>query len=271
MRARLYRQLIVTALAAALVPVGMLIGLQPAEAQAGTCESWSGAQPPSPGTSDNTLFSTTVLSPCDAWAVGFAFSGGADQTLIEHWNGSAWKIVPSPDPGSANNSLASVRAVSATNIWAVGSFSDGTVSEALILHWDGHSWGQFENPDPGSTANELSGVRAVSASDVWAVGSFGNGTAHQASSCTGTVPDGSRWPAPTPAPATTCLAWPPARPATHGQLARSTVPFAWPWPFTAAERAGPGRAHQDHALRLSPGMARSPVVIRAVITPRFQL
>ena len=177
MRARLYRQRIVTALAAALMPAAMLTGLEPAEAQAGTCESWSGAQPASPGTRITRCSVRLCSSPCDAWAVGFQFSGGTDQTLIEHWNGAAWKVVPSPDPGSADNSLTSIRAVSAANIWAVGSFSDGVVSEALILHWDGHSWAQFENPDPGSTANDLDGVRAVSASDVWAVGSYSSGTA----------------------------------------------------------------------------------------------
>lgn len=131
-------------LAATLVLTGMLSGLGSAAARAATCETWSGTQPPSPGTSDNTLFSTTVLSPCDAWAVGFDFSGGANQTLIEHWNGSAWKVVPSPDPGSANNFLTSVRAISPASVWAVGGYSDGSVTKALILHWDGHSWGQFE-------------------------------------------------------------------------------------------------------------------------------
>jgi hypothetical protein len=176
MRAFSHRWRIVTALALALVPTGMLGS--PA-ASAATCENWSGAQPVSPGTTDNTLFSTTVLSRCDAWAVGFSISGGADQTLIEHWTGAAWQVVPSPDPGSSSNFLTAVRAVSPSNIWAVGNFSDGKANEALILHWNGHSWGQIESPNPGSNANDLTDLRAVSASNIWAVGSFNNGNADQ--------------------------------------------------------------------------------------------
>src|SRR2546429_7916230 len=123
MRAGFHRWPIVMALAAALVPAGMLTSPGSAGALAATCESWSGVQPPSPGPSDNALFSTTVLSPCDAWAVGYDFSSGANQTLIEHWNGSAWHVVSSPDPGSADNFLTSVRAVSSADVWAVGGYS----------------------------------------------------------------------------------------------------------------------------------------------------
>jgi hypothetical protein len=119
----------------------------------------------------------TVISPCDVWVAGFSFSNGANQTLIEHWNGSAWKVVPSPDPGSSNNFLNGIRAVSPSNIWAVGAFSNGGGSDqTLILHWDGKSWQQMESPTPGGSA-DLNAVRAVSASSVWAVGSsFSKGT-----------------------------------------------------------------------------------------------
>ena len=43
------------------------------------------------------------------------------QTVVEHWDGSAWSIVPSPNPGG-NNSLYDLAIVSPTGIWAVGSF-----------------------------------------------------------------------------------------------------------------------------------------------------
>src|SRR5690349_552473 len=38
-----------------------------------------------------------AISPTDVWAVGSSSNNGFDQTLIEHWNGSAWVVVTSPD------------------------------------------------------------------------------------------------------------------------------------------------------------------------------
>ena len=44
----------------------------------------------------NRLNGLAVVSPDDIWAVGV---GCLDlETLIEHWNGTAWSIVPSPNP-----------------------------------------------------------------------------------------------------------------------------------------------------------------------------
>src|SRR6266480_7050918 len=55
-----------------------------------------------PGTSDTSLAGVTVLSPCDAWAVGSFRSGGEDQTLILRWNGTVWKQVSRPSPAAAS-------------------------------------------------------------------------------------------------------------------------------------------------------------------------
>jgi hypothetical protein len=54
------------------------------------------------------------------------------QTLIEHWNGTAWKPFPSPNPaGSASDGqLRGVAAASATNIWTAGYAG----SQTLALH-----------------------------------------------------------------------------------------------------------------------------------------
>ena len=78
--------LAIRCLRAALVPVtlaGLLAGLGTATASAATCVTWSGTPAASPGTPDTALLATTVLSPCDAWAVGWQSSGGVHQTLIE--------------------------------------------------------------------------------------------------------------------------------------------------------------------------------------------
>jgi hypothetical protein len=65
-------------------------------------EHWNGAAwkhvaSPSPGSTWNTLFGVAADSASDAWAVGWycastcASGSAADDTLITHWNGTAWK------------------------------------------------------------------------------------------------------------------------------------------------------------------------------------
>lgn len=100
---------------------------------------------PSPGTSSGNpyqLYSVSAVSSNDVWAVGLNHAVSThrtEQSLIEHWNGSAWSIVTSPDPGK-DNDLQSVTALSANDAWAVGNFFTGGRSVNLIEHWNGTAW-----------------------------------------------------------------------------------------------------------------------------------
>lgn len=178
---------LLAALATPLLIAGLLTGLAPVGASAAACQGWTGAQPPDPGTASNILNGVTVLSACNAWAVGSQNDGHVTTTLIEHWNGASWTAVISPSPGTTDSELRAIRARSATDIWAVG-FSDvtsstsgtGTADQTLIEHWDGHTWKVMPTPDPGAVNNQLFGVRTVSASDAWAVGFTGDGTVNLA-------------------------------------------------------------------------------------------
>ena len=130
---------------------------------------------PSPNKSsldDSELSSVSAVSSNDVWAVGnyqvaFQYQW---ETLIEHWNGTAWSIVPSPNPSDSEITyLKGVSAVSATDVWAVG-YSQGG-AKPLIEHWDGTAWNIVPAPYPsGSDFNGLYAVAAISANDVWAVG-----------------------------------------------------------------------------------------------------
>ena len=164
------------ALTIPLLLAGAVTGTEPPAASASDCQAWTGIQPPSPGADSNGLNGVTVLSPCDAWAVG-SYEDSADmaQTLIEHWDGAAWTVVPSPNVAGFSNVLGAIRAVSPTDIWAVGASSATGTQQTLILHWDGHTWAQVASPSPGTMA-ALSAVRTVSATDAWAVGFFAKGT-----------------------------------------------------------------------------------------------
>jgi hypothetical protein len=178
--------------------------------------AWSIVSAPDATTSDN-LNSVSGDSSTDVWAVGGAtytlhYGTGAsagtqsyDAPLVEHWNGSSWKIVPAPtiglDPhnpaalakmaaGLAGNAplnpasadFTSVHAISADDVWAVGilSFADSGIApfrtdETFTEHWDGTRWSVVAAPDvtvpetASAAADDLQAVTGL-AGDVWAVG-----------------------------------------------------------------------------------------------------
>ena len=138
---------------------------------------------PSPDSSFQVLDGVAATSARNAWAVGSYFNGTADQTLIEHWNGTAWKRVASPSPGGNAISLNAVAATSPGNAWAVGDYNHifGAPLQTLVLHWNGTAWKHVASPNPGGSShdNSLSGVAATSPTSIWAVGSYSNGTATQ--------------------------------------------------------------------------------------------
>lgn len=179
-RSRLHRH--VARLAAPVLAVGFLTGVGPGSVGASTCSAWTGGPQPADvsGETINTLTGVAVISPCNAWAVGWASGSKGYLTLIYHWNGTAWFRAASPSPsGSAYTNLRGVAAVSSTNIWAVGFYEVSGIDRTMILHYNGTSWSQVPNtPNPGGTSqyNDLYAVWATSANDVWAVGEYGTGT-----------------------------------------------------------------------------------------------
>ncbi len=129
-----------------------------------------------PSSSYNALTSVSADSASDAWAVGAYRNNttGVRDTLILHWNGTAWSRVASPSPGTRFNTLTGVSAASASNAWAVGFYrgqAAGTLP--LILHWNGTAWSQVAAPASGLPETELNGVSTVSDREAWAAGFAG--------------------------------------------------------------------------------------------------
>ena len=137
--------------------------------------AWSVVPSPNPtpplsgGPVSNELYGVAAVSSNDVWAVGTSVDFGAGQTLIEHWNGTAWSVVSSPSPGEFGW-LRGVSAVAANDVWAVGTHSVNGSQLTLVLHWNGSAWSVVSSPNDGPFTQELFKVRAVSANDVWAVG-----------------------------------------------------------------------------------------------------
>jgi hypothetical protein len=131
--------------------------------------AWSIVPSPNPrgGDDQNSLSAITALAANNIWAVGtYGLSLGLGwQTLIEHWDGTAWIVVPSPNTNPSLNILVGISAVNPNDIWAVGHQEE----TFLILHWNGSTWTQVPGP-PTSVRSWLYTVAAVSSNDVWAAG-----------------------------------------------------------------------------------------------------
>jgi hypothetical protein len=126
---------------------------------------------PSPSPAGSVFNGVAAASAKSAWAVGYydpSFNNGlTGKTLIEHWNGTAWKRVPSPTPASGAV-LTGVAATSASSAWAVGYTGRSASPKILIMHWNGKTWSRVSNPAPIS--GTLNAVTAMAKSG-WAVGS----------------------------------------------------------------------------------------------------
>jgi hypothetical protein len=118
------------------------------------------------------LFGVSAVSPGGVWAVGVTLPpGGPARTLVERWQGRAWRTVPSPDRPSGGSFLNAVAALSDSDAWAVGlSRSPGGPARTLVMHWDGRRWAIIASPNAGPGDNSLVSVAAASERDVWAVG-----------------------------------------------------------------------------------------------------
>ncbi len=132
--------------------------------------AWTTMPSPTPAPAGG-LTRVAVVSPSDAWAVGWTGTGTGTgfNALIEHWNGQAWNVVPVPAPAGAGVQLNAVTGISAGNAWAVGTSTAGPALRGVILHWNGTIWKRAATP-AHQPDGYLLGVTASSASSVWAVG-----------------------------------------------------------------------------------------------------
>lgn len=100
---------------------------------------------------------------------------GLTTTLVEHFDGTRWRIVKSPNVSTAfgqSNNLTSITAVAPDDIWAAGyAITKGQSGIEMILeHWDGAVWHLAASPSPLGTDQLATGIDAVATNDIWAVG-----------------------------------------------------------------------------------------------------
>jgi alpha-tubulin suppressor-like RCC1 family protein len=136
--------------------------------------SWKKVAAPLPaGVTTGSFHAVDALSAGNAWAVGTAGPSTSEQTLIEHWNGSAWTVVPSPNPGG-DNVLEAIGGTGPSDLWAVGWFENTAQTFVALLfeHWNGTAWSFVAPPVEGGTQFGQS-VTAIAPNDVWVVGDAG--------------------------------------------------------------------------------------------------
>lgn len=125
--------------------------------------------------STNGLADVACTSTSNCWAIGNYYQNETTlQTLIYHWDGSAWSIVSSPN-GYQNNFLVKIACASASDCWAIGEGGNaGTgITQTLAEHWNGNAWTIVSSPNP-TPQSHLTGVACNSANDCWAVGHTGD-------------------------------------------------------------------------------------------------
>jgi hypothetical protein len=147
---------------------------------------WAVVASPSPSKLDNVLFGVATVSGTSAWATGYDSVTVTGRTyhraLIEHWDGSTWRVAPSPRAGTSDSDLWGVTALSATNAWAVGNENIGVFQfRPLVEHWTGSAWQLVHVPSPPLTGvgASLLGVAATSPRNIWAVGDYAVGNRFQ--------------------------------------------------------------------------------------------
>jgi hypothetical protein len=119
------------------------------------------------------LLGVSTLNSHDAWAVGSMQVVRGDESvgesLIEHWDGTAWQAVKLPVDAAATY-LSSVTASGPNDVWAAGSIN----AEPLVLHFDGKAWSRVPGIAAVPGGGEFDTVHATGAHDVWAAGDGGN-------------------------------------------------------------------------------------------------
>jgi hypothetical protein len=120
------------------------------------------------GPNANMLRAVSAVAANDVWAVGLGASTSTKvgRPLIQHWEGTRWRLSRTPNLGGGFGILNGVAALAANDVWAVGTHDDAT----LIEHWDGTAWEVVRSPNGTRGESELYAVSANGPDDVWAVG-----------------------------------------------------------------------------------------------------
>jgi hypothetical protein len=129
--------------------------------------AWSVTPSPTEGGLSNTLSGVSCTSPSTCVAAGsWVNAFGAQQVLLEGWNGVAWSVMSS-DSGTGGNALASVDCTTATACTAVGDAVNEGVDQTLVETGAGEpavtTTATFDDSSAGVTYDTWSSVADATA------------------------------------------------------------------------------------------------------------
>ena len=160
------------------------VGLQyPGSFQQNFVEIWNGttwsitAAPDRSATANGFVSGVSCVNPTFCIAVGGDVVGGADASLVEQWNGTAWSIVTDAPSGGRQPELNQVSCLSTSFCSAVGASFFG-VEVPYTEFWNGTSWRIATTPAiSGATQTLFSGVSCALPTMCMAAGYQDNGSA----------------------------------------------------------------------------------------------
>jgi hypothetical protein len=123
--------------------------------------AWSAVAGPRIGGRSSGLRDVAVANGRSAWAVGWVVrQDRAFRPLVEHWDGSEWRIVSTP--GTAlDATLSGVAVLADDDVFAVGWSWQRGQTNTLVLHWDGSSWTPVSLSGPDAASARLSAIADV--------------------------------------------------------------------------------------------------------------
>jgi hypothetical protein len=129
---------------------------------------WSLVPNPASNQASTMLEMVDARSASDIWAVGqLGGDSGKVVPLVEHFDGTAWRVIPTPAVGDPAG-LTAVSATGPNDVWAVGDHDETGAPVPLVEHFDGTTWKAVTNlPDIGNVA--LHGVYAADPGSVWVI------------------------------------------------------------------------------------------------------
>jgi hypothetical protein len=156
-------------------------------------EHWNGSRwalqhlPVPAGATESELYAVSCASTVNCTAVGqyspaSGPAAGGDLPLIEHWNGTSWRIQQVPFVKNATGLLGGVSCPTASDCVAVGTYGILDQNTNLFAErWNGSQWALQHLPTPAGTSFLLNSVSCPSAAACTTVGGAYNGTQYKAS------------------------------------------------------------------------------------------
>jgi hypothetical protein len=97
-----------------------------------TGTSWKIVPSPNVGSGNSFLLAVAARTASDVWAVGQRQRSPESfpVTLIEHGNGTRWRVARTPSPGTGDDALSGIAEIPHRGgFWAVGNAGDSTLIE----------------------------------------------------------------------------------------------------------------------------------------------